>query len=86
MSNQAPEVIFSNIKSIYKTDWFLTDQEIQELKQNFVFRNTPVASGDIYQGMYIGIAHKDFDNYLKGGKIYHAIIVCKSVIDKVHKS
>ena len=71
---------------MYKTAWFVTESEVQELKHRFVFNNTPVKSGDIYQGLYFGVAHDDFDAFLKGAKKYKVVAVCEDVMQKIRKA
>jgi hypothetical protein len=80
---KTPPFIFSNITKSYKTDWYVTEQDLKELRQ-YVYQNAPVRQGDIYGGMYLAIHKDDFSKFLAGEKTYRAIVVCEAVLKKVN--
>jgi len=82
---KTPAVNHANIIKSYKTDWYVTETEIAELRQNYVFNNQPVRTGDLYGGMYIGIAFEDFEKYRSGNKDYRVIVICESIMNKIRK-
>lgn len=75
---KTPPFNYTNISKVYKTDWFITEHELKDLR-NYVYRDTPVESGDIYGGMFLGIHHDDFTTYLNGGKKYRAVAICNTI-------
>jgi hypothetical protein len=81
---KTPPIISLNIQKIHKSDWFVTESEIDELRKNYVFQNTPVPPGDIHSGLFIGIKHSDFEAYLSGSKRYAAVAVCEAIMRKIH--
>jgi len=79
---KAPPFNFANITKSYKTDWFVTDNEIVELR-DYIYQNAPMPSSDIYSGMYMGIHKDDFQNFLNGERKYRAIAVCIALYQKI---
>lgn len=80
---KTPAVNHANILRIYKSAWFVTDTEIADMKKTYVFQSIPVPAGDLYHGLYLGVAHDDFDKFQRGEKLYRVIAVCKELIDKM---
>jgi hypothetical protein len=80
---KTPPFNYANITKSYKTDWFVTDQEVKELRE-YVYQSAPVSAGDIYGGMYLAIHKDDFPKFLAGEKKYRAIAVCEAVMKKVN--
>jgi len=78
-----PKVNFSNIIKTYKTSWFVTESEFTELRNTYVFQNTPLPTSDIYGGLYLGVARDDFDGFLAGSKKYRAVAVCDDIMRKI---
>lgn len=77
---KTPPFKYTNIIKVHKTDWFVSEHEIKELRQ-YVYQDTPVKSGDIYGGLFLGIHHNDFNVYLSGGVKYRAVAICKTLKD-----
>ena len=75
---KTPPFNYTNISKVYKTDWFITEHELKDLRQ-YVYQDSPVASGDIYGGLFLGIHHDDFNTYLSGGTKYRAVAICKTI-------
>ncbi len=81
-----PPFNHSNIKTVYRTDWFTTEREIDELRNDYFYQSKPVPAGDIYGGLYLGIAKVDMQRYMDGEKIYRAIAICEPIMAKLRKA
>lgn len=82
---KTPTINQGNVLRIYKSAWFITQDEVAELKKSYVYQNKPIGNGDMFQDLYVGIAYEDFEKFQKGAKTYRAILVCKDLIDMMKR-
>lgn len=80
---KTPPINHSNILRIYKSDWFVTETEIADIKKSYVFQDIPVHKGDIYGGLFLGIHVEDFEKFAKGAPKYRAIAICDALNQKL---